>query len=206
MAEVLIQFEGTIEPEDGPAYIARVCGRELKGGSWEGWVEFAAVDGTAVLRTTRETTQPNRRDLDYWATGLTRAYLEGALERARKPRKPPASRWVDAAPYFEGPAPHPEPTAAPAAGTPARTSPADATAPADTIRPAYRPHGVLNPFRVYQQGERVLRRELGALDADHLRDIVREHDLMNDRTVQLDDLQKSALEEIILAAARGGTT
>jgi hypothetical protein len=34
------------------------------------------------MRTPRETEQPNREDLAYWATGLTQVYLEGALTRA----------------------------------------------------------------------------------------------------------------------------
>ena len=36
--------------------------------------------------TDRETTQPNLRALEYWATGLTPAYLEGALDRALEAR------------------------------------------------------------------------------------------------------------------------
>jgi hypothetical protein len=36
---------------------------------------------------------------------------------------------------------------------------------------------VLDPFAVYAQGEDVLRGELRALSADHLRSIVREYDL-----------------------------
>src|SRR5262245_1530581 len=34
------------------------------------------------MQTARETTQPNLADLEYWATGLTPIYLEGALNRA----------------------------------------------------------------------------------------------------------------------------
>ena len=42
------------------------------------------MDGAAV-RSGRETTQPNRQDTAYWATGLTPVYLEGALGRALNP-------------------------------------------------------------------------------------------------------------------------
>jgi hypothetical protein len=34
------------------------------------------------LHTSRESVQPNRDDLMYWAQGLTQTYLEGALNRA----------------------------------------------------------------------------------------------------------------------------
>lgn len=35
-----------------------------------------------MRRTRRETTQPSRDALRYWATGLEPTYLQGALERA----------------------------------------------------------------------------------------------------------------------------
>jgi hypothetical protein len=61
-------------------------------GLWEGWIEFIPTDGGAPLRSRRETTQPNRDDAVYWATGLTPVYLEGALERALRPAvRPPSS-------------------------------------------------------------------------------------------------------------------
>jgi len=57
---------------------------------WEGWVEFDPVDGGPTIRTPRETTQPNRADAEYWATGLEPVYLEGALDRAlAEPLQPP---------------------------------------------------------------------------------------------------------------------
>ena len=34
------------------------------------------------LRTERETSQPDRKALVYWASGLETTYYEGALERA----------------------------------------------------------------------------------------------------------------------------
>lgn len=83
MAEVLVQFDTTVAGSDGQGHVARVCGREAEDGRWEGWIEFEPQDGGSVLRTPRETTQPNRTDLHYWATGLTPIYLAGALERAR---------------------------------------------------------------------------------------------------------------------------
>lgn len=54
----------------------------MEDGLWEGWVEFEPVHGGPSVSTGRETTQPNRKDTVYWATGLTPVYLEGALIRA----------------------------------------------------------------------------------------------------------------------------
>jgi hypothetical protein len=74
---------GRIGRLHGSIYRARVCGRPRDDGTWEGWLEFDPIDLGATLQTPRETTQPNRADLEYWATGLTPVYLEGALDRAR---------------------------------------------------------------------------------------------------------------------------
>ena len=74
---------------DGTEYEARVCGAARADGTWSGWLEFRAVGGSdAVLLTGQETSQPSRRALDYWAGGLERVYLEGALGRASRNQKP----------------------------------------------------------------------------------------------------------------------
>jgi hypothetical protein len=181
MAEVLLQFEGEIVGADGRAYVARACGRQAASGLWEGWIEFDPGDGTAVLRTPRESEQPNRKDLEYWVTGLTRAYLQGALSRAADPRLPDLRpRAVASETVYEGPAP------------------AGVRPPAGPIRP----HGVLNPFEVYAQGERVLRQALGALDEGHLRDLVRAYGLVGEEEVDLLSLRRPALADLIVAAVR----
>ena len=83
MAEVLLEFDASVNGRDGNNYGARACGRVMDDGHrWEGWIEFVPTHGGTVLRTPRETVQPNRQDTIYWATGLSEAYLEGALERA----------------------------------------------------------------------------------------------------------------------------
>ena len=70
---------------DGTEYKAQACGAELPGGLWEGWVEFVPLHRGQAVRTPRETTQPNRADLEYWAQGLAVVYLQGALARAETP-------------------------------------------------------------------------------------------------------------------------
>ena len=55
----------------GVAYRAQACGDAMPDGKWQGWIEFLPLDGTEPIRSGRETTQPNRTDTEYWATGLS---------------------------------------------------------------------------------------------------------------------------------------
>ena len=82
MTEVLVNFDATMLAADGTRWTPRAVGGIADDGLWEGWIEFASADGATHMRTPRETEQPNREDLAYWATGLTQVYLEGALTRA----------------------------------------------------------------------------------------------------------------------------
>lgn len=185
MAEVVVQFDSPVKEENGRSYSAQVCGRKAEDGLWHGWIEFDPADGSPVLRTLRETTQPNRKDLEYWATGLTAAYLEGALERAKDPEPPDLhAPSVPARPAFDRPAP----------------SIGD-TEPASHAR-AVRPKALLDPFEVYSQGEDLLRDELSALDAGHLRNIVRAHELVDEAELDLQSLSREALAEMIVSAVR----
>ncbi len=85
MAAVLVSFNAPVADGLG-TYHARAVGRADADGRWEGWIEFVAVDGVdEVLVTPVESHQPGREQLEYWATGLTPVYLEGALTRARRP-------------------------------------------------------------------------------------------------------------------------
>jgi hypothetical protein len=174
MAEVVHVFENAVLL-DGARYRAQVAGRP-DGHIWEGWIEFVGLEGDDALRTPRETTQPDRGALIYWATGLSTTYLEGALQRALDP---PATRYVESPPpsAFEAPAP-----------TPA----ADLYA---TDR------AVLDPFSVGAKGETLLRQELGALRAWHLRNIVRAYDLAG-ADVDLEALSAPDLIEVIVAGVR----
>ena len=153
MAEVLVEFDAAFPGPDGARYAPRACARVADDGRWEGWIEFSDLETGEVIRSGRETTQPSRDDTMYWATGLTRVYLEGALARALAPVRRIEPVRVDVEPTFDGPAPSP------------------------TTDPPLVPRAVLDPFEVYAQGERVLRQELSALDLDHLRAIVKAHGL-----------------------------
>lgn len=85
MERVLLTYQTTLATPGGRTYRPRACGRERPDGMWEGWLEFLPDDGTPAVRSGRETSQPNLVDLEYWATGVTPVYLEGALGRALEP-------------------------------------------------------------------------------------------------------------------------
>jgi hypothetical protein len=182
MADVLVRFDGLLGDDEGRAWRAQACGREIEGGSWEGWIEFEPQDAVGpALRTPRETRQPNYTDLEYWANGLSFAYLQGALERARGAELPNLRpRQVAARPAFEGPA---------AAAKDAGSHTGEARA-------------ILDPFAVYEQGEDVLRDELLALDAGHLWNILRKYDLIEGTDLNLDGVQRRSLAELIVSAVR----
>ena len=84
MEELIHLHTQQVEDAAGVLYEARVCGEQRMDGTWEGWIEFHPVAGgvSPILRTDRETTQPNRQALVYWASGLEPLYMEGALARA----------------------------------------------------------------------------------------------------------------------------
>lgn len=177
MAEVLATFPESLLGSDGVVYRAQAAGAVGSDGVWEGWIEFIPVDGGgASLRTPRETTQPNRTDAAYWATGLSGIYLEGALERALK-----------------GSSPHVTPPASvfeePASGDGRFVE----VPVVDTV---------LDPFEVYRNGETVLRRRLSALEAWHLVNIVVKHRLSDTSSAALEQLSAAALIEIIVTGVR----
>jgi hypothetical protein len=176
MAEVLVEFSEPVRDTDGLRYIARACANETATGLWQGWIEFVPTTGGGVLRSSRETTQPNRQDAMYWATGLTNVYLEGALDRARKP--------IERAPA--------EP-----ASTPAYSGPAPEVAP-----PPAAAEAVLNPFSVFRKGEAALRSQLGALAQWHLVNIVRAFELSDLSAASLGRMTAAELAELIVAEVR----
>lgn len=163
VAEVLIEYDAIVAGQDGRRWSAHVCGRRRDDDNmWEGWVEFVPKDRRRrPVRSRRETTQPSRDDLLYWATGLTPVYLSGALGRALEPPfERPRAR--DAKPHFDGPAP---------------------SVVSEAAGPSV-PHPILDPFDVYGQGEDILVRQLDALDTPRLRDIALAYELMQPRDAE----------------------
>jgi hypothetical protein len=178
MAETLLQYQHPVIAPDGTPYEARACGGPMgDGGMWQGWIEFVPLAGGEPLRSPRETTQPNQVDTEYWATGVSAVYLEGALNRALT--KPAAITTLPAAPaLFAGPAPSP--------GVPVESAQSS----------------VLNPFSIYEKGEPLLRKQLGALSAWHLVNIVLAYELNDGGVAALNRLPAPALIEMIVAGVR----
>ena len=172
MAEVLVQFTDPVFDEDGRSYVASACGAEMADERWQGWKEFIPMDGEEPLRSGRETTQPNRVDAEYWATGLTPVYLEGALRRALKPLRLPPEAIIPP-PAFDGPA---------------------ADEPAPPLA-----ESILNPFSVYRKGETLLRNQLAALSTWHLANIAYAYELSDLDSPTLHRMPASALIELIVA-------
>ena len=83
MAESIERYAALVRDDNGVNYTVEAVGETTATGLWQAWLEFHPDQvGAKVLRTGRETTQPNRRALEYWATGLEPIYLEGAFTRA----------------------------------------------------------------------------------------------------------------------------
>ena len=173
MAEVLVRFTERVVGEDGVSYLPQVCGGLADDGLYEGWIEFADDLGV-FYRTQRETEQPNREDLLYWAQGLTVTYLEGALRRALAPLEVSVPIEGHTTSHFSAPAPRR-----------ARTR---------------EPHAILDPFATYAEGEELLRKQLGALSRDHLVNIVKAYHVPAD--LPYESLSDSGLVEAIVSAAQ----
>ena len=176
MAQTLIKFDIPVTHRDGRSYIVMACGRERDNGQWEAWLEFQDVESGEILRSQRETTQPNHKDSVYWATGLTPVYLEGALDRILHP---PQIRELEAVPppRFDGPAPH--------------------------ARVAFsNREPILDPFSVYDKSPNLLAQELTALRGWHLRQIIRDFALVDEREYPIDGLTEPQLGSLILKRVR----
>ena len=178
MARVVAVFDHPLKLTSGRIYTAQACGRQRDDGRWEGWLEFVPDDMSLVLRTQRETTQRNLADLEYWASGLTPVYLEGALDRTLTP----APVVVDPP---EIPAVYDEPAARGTVGAPITS------AETEPMLPETQP--VLDPFSVYAHGEEELARQLATLSRHQLRAIV----LVSNLESSLVDLDTLTVPELI---------
>jgi hypothetical protein len=84
MQELIHEHSTHVRTPEGERFIARTYGEPDDSGLWHGWLDFESLTRPGVrLQTDRETTQPNRAALEYWAEGLEPLYFEGAFERAR---------------------------------------------------------------------------------------------------------------------------
>ena len=175
MAEVLARFNVPVSDQERRQYRAQACGAPMPDGLWEGWIEFIPIDGGPAVRSPRETTQPNGRDAAYWASGLTPIYLEGSLGRALNPTVRRVQSPAEA--LFDGPAPE--------------------SVVVSTPRPAHA-DAVLDPFSVYEKGEVLLRKELGALSPWHLVNIIRAYRLSPEPVDVLNRMPGAALVNIIV--------
>jgi hypothetical protein len=176
--ETLLQFSSLATAPDGTGYEARACGSPMPEGGWQGWIEFVPIAGGDAVRTGRETTQPNRTDTEYWASGLTPVYLDGALGRALKePRRVGLDSLPPQPSIFGAPAP---------ATTPVRA----------------RASSIIDPFLVYEHGEAHLRKQLGALAAWHLVNIARDYGLTATDVDTLNRMSSSELIELVVSAVR----
>jgi hypothetical protein len=156
--------------------MARACGDEAADGMWQGWIEFIPIGAGEPVRSGRETTQPNRKDAEYWATGLTPIFLEGSLYRALNPLRRSIARQP-MPPLFDTPA------------GPIRSGP-----PAS--------ESILDPFSVYRKGEALLRRQLSAMSAWHLVNIITAYNLSNEDPALLQAREPVDLVELIVNAVR----
>ncbi len=178
MADVLTTYEPNVAGPDGSVWSARACARPIEG-HWEGWIEFMPLAADEIpLRTPQETTQPDRAAVAYWASGLTHAYLEGALDRARI--RPARIVTEDPSSLFDGPAPSIVTVPGPMSARP-----------------------LLDPHEVYAQGEEILVAQLGALGIEHLRNIALAHELAPPDTLAAET--HAELSARIITAARERT-
>lgn len=159
MAEVLASFATPVSDNLG-SYYARAVGRPAPDNMWEGWIEFVPVDGGSdVLVSGVESRQPEHQHLVYWATGLTNVYLEGALNRARKPHT----------------------VRVPVIDEPISDRPAARRVIVERVIP--KPEPVLDPFEIGERNLDILRQELTALNRPRLLNIISAYDLAGDADV-----------------------
>jgi hypothetical protein len=76
LPEVIVGTRGAFE--------TRIVASESADGTWEAWLEFLPLATPRTVRhaTLLETHQQTRTAIERWASGITRVYAEGALERA----------------------------------------------------------------------------------------------------------------------------
>lgn len=181
MSELLAQFAEPVVGGDRTRYRAQACGAATNDGRWEAWIEFSPVDGGPSVRSPRETTQPNKTDAEYWATGLTPIYLEGALRRALKPLVVKTTT-INGQAIFDSPSVN-----------------------FKTAEVSLGQRAILDPFSVYEKGESLLRQELSAFSAWHLINIIVTYRLSDLRPLVLNRMTDPELIDVIVDGVRQQT-
>lgn len=183
MAEVLVQFDEPQRTATGQCYVPQVWSERGAGNLWEAWIEFHPLEGGPPVRTDCETEQLSRGDLRYWAAGLSRQYLQEALERAmeRSGRFPRVASMIFA-------------------NTAVPKDPEHVVLDTNTVAYAI---PVVDPFVLYRHsGEYVLRQELRSLRAQQLRDIIAAFDIPDIDTSDFARTFEDALAERIVAGVQ----
>jgi hypothetical protein len=154
MAEVLRTFDTTVT-DGSHEYVGRAVGRKAADGMWEGWMEFIPVaESGEVIVGGVESRQPEKEHLEYWASGLSPVFLEGAFDRARRPVNVRV-RTVE---------------------VPHSTRPEPRNVTVTRVMPPG-PEPVLDPFEIGGRNLDLLRQELGALNRPRLVNIIAAFDL-----------------------------
>ena len=79
---MLREFPTLVGGVNDEAYVGQVWAREMNDARWEAWMVFVPVAAGQPRRTDRDTIQTNRAGVEYWSSGLTPIYLEGAFSRS----------------------------------------------------------------------------------------------------------------------------
>jgi hypothetical protein len=86
MPEMLREFPTLVGGVDDNVYVAQVWAHERDDERWEAWIVFVPIAAGQARRTERDTTQGTRAAAEYWASGVTSIYLQGAFARSRPVR------------------------------------------------------------------------------------------------------------------------
>src|SRR5262245_8159672 len=88
------EYTPVLRHRTGERFVARAYAGRQPGRLWEAWLVFLSLRTGRAVATDRETTQSTREHVLYWATGLGRTYLQGALARALAQPGGPGTRRI----------------------------------------------------------------------------------------------------------------
>lgn len=176
-ARILKTFDRFVSvPGHGP-FVARIAARLGVDGRWEAWIEFSPQGGGPILRSQRETTQSDLASIERWAEGVSLVYLQGSLERTLAREHGQVRVPSVHGPRFDGPAPD--------LRTGRRPAPDDVA---------------LNPITLAQRGDDQLRAGLVELPTSELRAIALAFNFDQGWAIDVEALDRIALEELIVSS------